>query len=376
MSLKILFAGDFVYSNNNEKREYNLSKEYKDLIKQHDIFCCNLEGPVSCTGEKVEKVGPNIKNDKHAVKKIIQAGCNLFCLANNHIFDYGKKGIEETVTFLNEQKIDYIGAGINREQVYHPYIVQVDDIKLGIINVAENGFGAAIGIEYGYAYIFNSNIRKIIEEYKQKTDYLIIVSHMGAEHWEIPLPEVRQTYRNFIDLGVDIVIGHHPHVPQGWEKYHKGMIFYSLGNLIFDKGKGPLCPESFSVSLELEKNKKYNYKIIPTVFVDDCLKINNHDYSNLMNIIIDEKQYNKLVDDKIMWAYNQYKTSYFKVVSYDKGNFKEKIKGFIKRNIYKRKFSDKWLYHNLNIETHLWICRRATRLLMEKKWEERNVNKK
>ncbi len=370
--VNLLFAGDFVYSNNLQDKDFKVDEEYKKIIKEHDIFCCNLEGPIINNDyKKIKKIGPNINNNNLAVKKINDLGCNLFCLANNHIFDYGKEGIKNTIDFLEKKKIKYIGAGLTKEQVYLPYIVDINKLKLCFINIAENGFGACIGKEYGYSYAFDKNIKKTIKEYRKNVDFLIIISHMGAEHWDIPLPEVRNFYKELIDCGVDVIIAHHPHVPQGWEEYKGKTIFYSLGNFIFDKGKGIQNPKSYVVSLNLEENKKIEYKIIPTIFDNYTLKIDNTDYKKLASLIENEELYNKLLDEKIMQAYENYKKSYYKVVSHDTGSIKEKIKGFIKRNILRSKFRDDWLYHNINIETHLWICKRATRYVVERNLEEK-----
>lgn len=372
MSTKILFAGDFVYSNNIKDRDFEISNKYKKIIDEHDIFCCNLEGPIvdkNC--KKIKKIGPNINNEKLAVQKIIDNGCNLLCLSNNHIFDYGVEGIRQTIDFLNKKKINYIGAGLSKEDIYRPLILNVKDLKIGFINIAENGFGASIDKEYGYCYAFDKKIKATIKRIKESVDFIIIISHMGAEHWDFPLPEVREFYKELIDFGVDVVIAHHPHIPQGWEEYKGKVIFYSLGNFIFDKGLGIQNPKSFSVSLELEKSKKIRYNIISTFFNNYNLEVYNTNYMQLYDILNNDLLYNRLLNEKIKQSYDNYKKSYYKVVSHDTGNIKEKLKGFIKRNILRRKFQDIWLYHNLNIETHFWICKRVSRCIVERSLEEK-----
>lgn len=373
MSFKILFGGDFVYSNDIEEKNFEISKEYKEIIGNHNIFCCNLEGPIiSEKANKIKKIGPNINNDAKAVKKLTDLGCNLFCLANNHIFDYNKDGIAGTLEFLDKERIVHIGAGLTKEQIYSPYNIEINGINICIINIAENGFGAAIGLEHGYAYAFDPKIKELIKKNREDSDFLIIVSHMGAEHWEIPLPEVREYYKELVDCGVDAVIAHHPHIPQGWEEYKGKPIFYSLGNFIFDKGKGIQNPKSYSVSITLEKKDIIKYEIIPTIFDNYELKLDSEDYNSLANILKNDLKYESILKGKIKQAYEKYKNSYYKVVSYDRGNTKEKLKGFIKRTIFRMKFQDIWLYHNINIETHFWICKRATRIIMEEKYGGKN----
>ena len=250
------------------------------------------------------------------------------------------------------------------------YNIQTNGLKISFLNICENGFGAAIDLEYGYAYAFDNKIRDLVIKAKQNTDFLIVVSHMGAEHWNFPLPEVRNFYSEIIDWGADIVIAHHPHVPQGWEEYKQKPIFYSLGNFIFDKGKGIQNPNSYLVSIILDTSKKITYKIIPVVFDNYVLKTDMKDYEMLCDILSDDKTYNVLLEDSIKKSYEYYKKLYYKVVSYDRGNIKERLKSIIKRVIFRQYFQDIWLYHNLNIETHLWICRRATRKIIENRGEK------
>lgn len=371
MNARLLFAGDFVFSNDFNYKSFEFDKEIKEMIKEHDLFCCNLEGPIinkDC--KKIKKIGPNINNSEDAVKRLKEYGCNLLCLANNHIFDYGYNGLKATCEFLEDNNIPYLGAGLKTEDIYSFYCINIKGIKLSFLNICENGFGAAIGLKYGYTYAFDKRLKNLITEAKKNADFLIVISHMGAEHWRFPLPEIRNFYKEIIDLGADAVMAHHPHVPQGWEEYKNKPIFYSLGNFIFDKGKGIQNPNSYFVSLVIEKNKKVDYKIIPFSFDNYILKYEEKDYKNLCDILEDDNLYNSLVEEAINNSYNYYKTCYYKVVSYDRGSFKERVKGCIKRVILRRKFQDIWLYHNLNIETHLWICRRASRIIVESKMEE------
>lgn len=365
MGIKVLFSGDFAFSQKPNNKTL-LSNDFKSIIKEHDIFCCNLEGAITTKADKpIKKVGPIIQNNSIAVKDLINSGCNMFCLANNHIFDYGLSGLNNTISFLDNSNVIHIGAGNNKKQIYSPYIYENDNIKIGFINVAENGFGASIDLPFGYSYAFDSKIENIIKSTKEITDFVVLISHIGAELWDVPLPEVKDLYKRFLDCGADVIIGHHPHVPQGWEVYENGIVFYSLGNFIFDKGKGIQNKSSFSVSIEFNKNQKIKYNIVPTEFDNYSLKINRTDYSYLAELITNKELYNDVLEKQLKKAYEHYKAAYYKVVSHDRGSLKELIKGFIKRYIFRQKFQNIWLYHNINIETHLWICKRVSRMIIE-----------
>lgn len=372
MERKIFFTGDYIISNPTKKDFF--SKEVKEIIAKHDIVCCNFEGPiVNKNMKKKIKIGPNISNNVEDTKYLIQNKFNLFCLANNHIFDYGKDGIENTIKFFDKNNITCIGAGIKNYEMYSTYKKNLQGINIEIINVAENGFGAAVEEEYGYAYMFNDRVKSLIAKSKQENNYTVIICHAGAEHWDIPLPELRKTYKYFIDLGANLIIAHHPHVSQGWEEYKNGVIFYSLGNFMFNKGDGFENNKTFTVSISIKDNKEFVYKVIPMIIKNDVMYINDDEsylkeLYNKVDLLKDDNKYIDVLNSNTLQYYEKvYKKLYYKVAGIYKGGLKEKAKQLIKKYILREKFQDKVLYHNLNIETHYWIARRASRLIMKQK---------
>ncbi len=371
MSVGLLFGGDIVIADGvvNDKL---CSDEFESIIKECDVVCCNFEAPIIENGTAKKKVGPNNNNSKNTIHLLKDAGFNLFTLANNHVFDYGVEGIEDTIGEINNNKINHIGAGITAESIYEPYIYEKEDVRIGIINFAENGFGAALeGDKYGYAYLFIENRKHLITDLKEKCDYVIVVCHAGAEMWDYPLPEWRKEYKSIIDEGADVIIAHHPHVPQGYEEYKGKPIFYSLGNLAFDKGKGAKKPETICVKLVADK-QSVSYEIINTVFRNSQIQINQSEqfvehFRKSCDILKDDEKYIKAVDEKCVDMYKRiYRNYYERIACKYRGGIKEKMKSVAKKLIVKNSFQDIWLYHNISIETHLFICKRAVRILLKK----------
>ena len=90
------------------------------------------------------------------------------------------------------------------------------------------------------------------------------MAHAGVENINIPIPEWRDIYKSFVDFGADVIIGTHPHVPQGWETYNDKPIFYSLGNFCFQKKNVNVQSywyDSLCVILTLDDNLKLNYDV-------------------------------------------------------------------------------------------------------------------
>lgn len=373
MECKVFFAGDVVLGDDCIGGAV-LTENFFREIEDCDIKCCNLEAPISnASFFPQKKIGPNNSNSEQSIKALKQSGFNLVTLANNHIFDFGVAGIYKTIETLDKYGIEYVGAGTSHDQVYTPFIKVCNGVKVGILNFAENGFGAAIDNQaYGFAYIFSEAIKQQLKEVCLYCDFVVGVCHAGPEMWNIPLPEWRQVYKGLIDIGVDVVVAHHPHVPQGWEDYKNGCIFYSLGNFAFNKGSKIQNSRGISVILEW-KDGVIKHRVLPTEFKDKAVFI-CHDQAfkngldKLCNVLQDTNAYSREVDRMCLAAYKKiYRNAYLKVACRYRGNIIEKMKGIVKRLIVKDGFQDIWLYHNITIETHYFICKRACALILKEK---------
>lgn len=368
MGVDIFFAGDVVVSKYRDKPL--VTKELSEIIKQCDMACCNFEAPLVREGQvRAEKVGPSLCQDVQTAILLKSAGFNLFTLANNHIMDYGAENLKYTMNTLDDMGVQHIGAGKNQSEAFKPCIVKKDDIVIGIISVAENGFGTSIARDIsGYAWFGSDELEEQLAQLKESCSHIVIVCHGGAEKWKVPLPEYRKLYKKWIDAGAAAVIAHHPHVPQGWETYKDGVIFYSLGNFAFDKGAGIQDANTICVKLHFEMAERPEYKVIYTTFSEDGVGFstnseNENSISECLGLL-KSQQYIDEVEKQCLITYEKkYKTYYESVLNLYRGSLKRLLKTLYFRIIKRQKFSDVWLYHNLEIETHYWICRRALDLL-------------
>lgn len=366
MGIRLFFAGDVVLSS--QQQTSLMSKELMEKIQGCDIACCNFEAPISFPNQIASaKIGPSISQNVNAVKQLASDGFNLFCLANNHIMDYGEAGLKNTIDLLDGFGVTHIGAGFDGEEVYAPYILEKENIRIGILSGAENGFGSYTqNVDAGYAWygadLFNNKLGALVAE----CDFVIVVCHGGAEKWNYPLPEYRSLYKSWIDRGAGAVIAHHPHVPQGWEEYNNGFIFYSLGNFAFDKGLGIQDPETISVILEIEKTGA-KYEIVKSEFTSEGVVINRRqtfdEHLQECNAILHSDRYLEEVNKKSIEQFERrYRGYYLAISNIYSGSLKKVLKTLLLRYIRREHFSETWLYHNIEIETHYWICRRALML--------------
>lgn len=212
MNIKVFVCGDIVITSNNTKI---ISNELNKIISSVDIAMCNFEAPIISEGTPISKVGPHIYQSENAVKILKNIGFNVFSLVNNHICDYGERGLEKTLKEFSNNKLIHVGAGNKFEEAYKLKIKEIHGIKFGFLSACEAEFGSYIDQEMhgGYAWINHPELRKSIIKSKNNIDVLFLLVHAGAEEVPLPLKEWRNLYRELCDLGVDIIIGSHPHVP-------------------------------------------------------------------------------------------------------------------------------------------------------------------
>lgn len=187
-------------------------------------------------------------------------------LANNHILDKTPEGLMQTIKILKEQKILFGGAGKNYADASEPVQIEINGLRICFLITAEKELNIAGPSSPGSALFNPSTDPYVIQETKNNCDFLICYVHAGHEFMLTPSPRIRNSFRSFIDAGADAVIGHHPHVPQGYEQYRGGWIFYSLGNLIFDSPYVSAYPNTdigYLVRLGIKKRKTNSVEIIP-----------------------------------------------------------------------------------------------------------------
>ena len=166
-----------------------------------------------------------------------------------------------TMERIRAAGLECMGAGHDAEAAYAPLIKSLGGLKIGMVNACEAQFGVIDLFERdstaGYAWINHPRIDTNILALKKECDFVIVFAHAGLEFQNIPQKEWRARYRHLCDLGADVVVGSHPHVPQGFEEYGDALIFYSLGNFYFHF-TSEIHKEysSYSVRLELKKGEK------------------------------------------------------------------------------------------------------------------------
>lgn len=312
--LKATFIGDIMLGRNikkiGEKGGYselfqNVSKIYADS----DYISGNFETAILSKEEsRYTEASKNIhlSSTVESVEALKKEGIDVVSLANNHSYDYGANGIKDTMKILETNDIDYIGSGVNIEDARKYDVKDINGIKIaniGISDIVPYEFSATKNKE-GVLTSINKDNLKIIEKANKESDLVVVNIHWGEEYSISSNKHQENIAKKMIDMGADIIVGHHPHVIHSIETYKDGIIFYSLGNFIFDQGWSR-TKDSMIVNYTLNEEGEGQFEIIPLRISEGRPTItNNKFYKNRILRVLTKKLKNndnwEIKDDKLI----------------------------------------------------------------------------
>lgn len=299
---RIMVVGDImmhtpvIYSGYDYKTHgYNydsIFSEVKPVFDKADLVIGNLETPVSDDG--VYSGYPRFEAPHEIVSSLKYAGFDVLTTANNHSMDQWEDGVVETINHLDNYNIFHTGT-FKSEEDRKPLVIDVNGIKIGIIasTYGTNGLPVPDDKPYLVNMLDIKTIEHDIKALKeQQVDYIMAMIHFGNEYQRIASPEQEEWTKTLYELGVDFVLGSHPHVVQPLNvdksqsayENDKGVI-YSMGNFISNqrwgwKDYGIILDivlekdvitnkvkiksiDAIPTYVEITRNTKTNYRIIP-----------------------------------------------------------------------------------------------------------------
>lgn len=241
--IKIAFLGDLMPGGVLTGKTANyISESLSSYLKTFDLRIATLEcamgddfnfDPIKMQGKKSIIYAKNID-----IQKLIDLNIDVVSIANNHIFDLGIEGLQNTINLLKSNNILFVGAGLNYLEASNPVIIKKNNKSIALLGYCSDSTG------YGYLPIakddapgvnhFNiNNILKDIKKAKQENDYVFVLPHWGLEHTYFPPYECKKNAHRMIKAGADGIIGGHSHQIQPLTFYKRKPIYYSLGNFLF-----------------------------------------------------------------------------------------------------------------------------------------------
>jgi poly-gamma-glutamate synthesis protein (capsule biosynthesis protein) len=244
-------------------------EQVKKWFQQADIGLVNLETPVTQGGTPAEGKQYVYKTSPEALPPMAEAGINAVNLANNHILDQGEDGLRDTLAHLNEAGILHTGAGMDEDEAYRPVMIEKRGIRVAILGssyVVPDGSWKAGPNHPGVAESYDpARTVKAIQAAQEAADLVVVVVHWGEEGADKPIQRQIDTAYRYIDAGADLIIGGHPHVLQGFEKYKGKWIAYSLGNFIFSTNQNEKTWETIILQASCSKDGDCDLQAVPVL---------------------------------------------------------------------------------------------------------------
>ena len=274
--IKLLFAGDVLLDEHyavmanlldrGGEVEEAFSTELLNVMRSADIFMLNNEFTFTKRGAPTGGKQFTFRANPEKVSLLQEIGVDMVSVANNHIYDYGEISLLDTLETLDAAGIAYTGAGKNLEEAMKPVYLIANGMKIGIISATQierNGTpdtkeatATAPGV---LRCMDTTNLVQIINQMEERCDYTILYIHWGTElQEEIDWLQEEQA-PIYVQAGVDLIIGDHPHCLQKIDTVSGVPVVYSLGNFWFNSKTQNSCV----VEVVLKEKELHTLKFLP-----------------------------------------------------------------------------------------------------------------
>ena len=267
-------------TNKGSKNNYkNMFSGVSDLWKDSDYVAGNLECVLLDNASDYEKNDKeiHINAETKTANVLKENGFTLVSLANNHLADFKAKGVVNTLDTLDKVGLKHVGAGRNLTEAAEYDMQEINGVKIATIAVSDiipKDF-AARDSKAGILTTKTLKYYQAVKDASEKADLVIANIHWGVEYGMTETEAQQQLARNLINWGVDVVIGSHPHVLQPVEKYGDGIIFYSMGNFVFDQGWSR-TKDSMVLNYYVDENGNCSFEITPIRIKDGYPEVTNN----------------------------------------------------------------------------------------------------
>ena len=234
-----------------------ISERVRRWIAEADVAVVNLEAPLASAPAPIPKAGPHLMMSPAVARELRSIGFDVCSLANNHLMDHGWQGAQATHRACAAAALRTVGVGASLAEARAPCLIDLPGAgRIALFAACENEFGTAGKDSPGTAPISDPGLLSAIAE-AARDAVVVVMAHGGNEVVPVPSSQRRAQLRMLIDAGASLIVGHHPHVAQGWETYREGVIFYSLGDFLFgtDVPRGHREQWSFLVRAGIDEDK-------------------------------------------------------------------------------------------------------------------------
>lgn len=238
-SIEIVAIGDCSFNGHYQKtlRKKGSTYPFHQVTRfwaDADLRIANLESPIT-TAKKFSPTKCELRGAQQTAETLASAKIDYVSLANNHAMDFGWCGIEDTMRELRKSAIAFSGVGTNASDAGRPYIFNCKQQKIALLSfcsVQQSSPLYATSESPGVSRLDEDSF-ELVSRLRRSVDWLIVCLHWGDEMCTLPSSVQRRTAERFVEIGVDAIVGHHPHVLQPIEVIKGVPVAYSLGNFLF-----------------------------------------------------------------------------------------------------------------------------------------------
>lgn len=270
---RLLFGGDVMLSRFVgflARARHDPAAPLRDLapiLSAADITFVNLEAPFSDRGKLVES-GMIFKAEPEMVRALTVAGVDVVSTANNHARDRGSEGVLFTVRWLAQHGIAAAGTGETPQAAHQGVVLSRHGLRFGFLAYTyDQSNGNHPDVDPRVAVMDVPQMRQDVARLLRLADVAIVSMHAGIEYDPRPNGQQTEFARAAIDAGAAVVVGHHPHVVQPAERYRGGVIFYSLGNLVFDQFQRRETRQGYLAEVIFSGPRLFRARLLPVDIV-------------------------------------------------------------------------------------------------------------
>jgi poly-gamma-glutamate synthesis protein (capsule biosynthesis protein) len=262
-AVKILFVGDLMFDRYIRQVAERRGRDFvfagvKKMLAENNLVVGNLEGPITDSPSVSVASAMGEKNNyiftfpSQTSADLGQNNIRLVNLGNNHILNFGETGLAQTKAYLQASGIDFFGDPSAGKRLA---TWKKGGVKVVFVSYNQFEFDAV-----------NQTLCDIEAAKQLQDDKIILYTHWGKEYANAPEEKIQALAHQFVDAGADLIIGSHPHVTQGKEEYQGKLIYYSLGNFIFDQYFSPETQKGLAVQIAIDPaTKKMTAQEFPVV---------------------------------------------------------------------------------------------------------------
>ncbi len=260
--IRILFGGDLMFDRHIRTALRKQGNDFalaplKETLAQADLVVANLEGPITDNASRSETSAVGARDNYYftfdpAVAPLLKEfHIGAVNLGNNHISNFGQAGEQSTEKYLAAAGVKFFGAPVSDDK--RILFQTIQGVKIALVNYDQ--------------FIFKGKEKALadIRTAKEQAAVVILYTHWGTEY--VPATEpIKVLAHQFIEAGVDLIIGSHPHVVEETEVYRGKTVYYSLGNMVFDQYFSEETKHGLLVRATLDpETKQFSFEDIPIV---------------------------------------------------------------------------------------------------------------